>query len=143
MVCKRYQQENPGGEKTKGMPGEHIGSHAPCGYRKTPDNLKEWLLDEEPAIEAHFLTCFVALAIMRILETKLAQKYSIGKLLESLSKAGCTLIQQNYYLFDYYDDVLKDIVIVLDIDFSKRIRSLGEIKKVLAGTKKQKYTMKI
>lgn len=94
-------------------------------------------------IEAHFLTCFVALTIARILETKLAQKYSIGKLLGSLSKAGCTLIQQNYYLFDYYDDVLKNIGKVLDIDFSKRIRSLDEIKKVLANTKKQKYTMKI
>ena len=94
-------------------------------------------------IEAHFLTCFVALTIARILETRLEQKYSIGKLLESLSKASCTLIQQNYYLFDYYDDVLKDIGKVLDIDFSKRIRTLGEIKKVLADTKKRKYTMKI
>ena len=87
-------------------------------------------------IEAHFLTCFVALTIARILETKLERKYSIGRLLESLSKADCTLIQQNYYLFDYYDDVLKDIGKVLDIDFSKRIRTLGEIKKVLASTKK-------
>ena len=89
-------------------------------------------------IEAHFLTCFVALTIARILETKLEQKYSIGKLLESLSKASCTLIQQNYYLFDYYDEVLKDIGKVLDIDFSKRIRTLGEVKKVLAATKKRK-----
>lgn len=87
-------------------------------------------------IEAHFLTCFVALIISRILEIKTARKYSIGKLLESLSKAGCSLIQQNYYLFDYYDDVLKDIGKSLDIDFGKRIRSLGEIKKVLADTKK-------
>ena len=86
-------------------------------------------------IEAHFLTCFVALTIARILETRLERKYSIGKLLESLSKADCTLIQQNYYLFDYYDGVLKDIGKALDIDFSKRIRTLGEIKKVLAGTK--------
>ena len=87
-------------------------------------------------IEAHFLTCFVALTIARILEAKLEQKYSVGKLLDSLYKASCTLIQQNYYLFDYYDDVLKDIGKALDIDFSKRIRTLGQIKKVLASTKK-------
>ena len=60
-------------------------------------------------IEAHFLTCFVALTIARILENKLERKYSIGTILESLSKAKCSLIQQNYYLFDYYDEVLKDI----------------------------------
>lgn len=87
-------------------------------------------------IEAHFLTCFVALTISRILEMKLNRKYSIGKLLDSLSKTQCTLIQQNYYLFDYYDEVLEDIGAVMNIDFSKRIRTLGEIKKVLADTKK-------
>lgn len=87
-------------------------------------------------IEAHFLICFLALTISRILEMKLDRKYSIGRLLESLSKAQCTLIQQNYYLFDYYDEVLKDIGAVINIDFSKRIRTLGEIKKVLADTKK-------
>lgn len=87
-------------------------------------------------IEAHFLTCFVALIIARILEIKLERKYSIGKILESLSNSECTLIQQNYYLFDYYDDVLKDIGKAMDIDFSKRIRTLGEIKKILADTKK-------
>ena len=37
-------------------------------------------------IEAHFLTCFVALTIARILENKLEHKYSVGTILESLSK---------------------------------------------------------
>src|SRR5699024_12397773 len=87
-------------------------------------------------IEAHFLTCFVALTIARILENKLEQKYSVGRILDSLSKAECSLVQQNYYLFDYYDEVLKDIGLIIDIDFGKRIRTLGEIKKILAKTKK-------
>lgn len=87
-------------------------------------------------IEAHFLTCFIALTLSRILEMKLAHKYSAGKILDSLSKAECSLLQQNYYVFDYYDEVLKDIGKVTDIDFSKRIRTLGEIKQVLAETKK-------
>lgn len=89
-------------------------------------------------IEAHFLTCFVALTIARILEMKLERKHSIGTILDSLSKASCSLVQQNYYLFDYYDEVLKDIGEVTNIDFGKRIRTLGEIKKVLADTKKYK-----
>lgn len=87
-------------------------------------------------IEAHFLICFVALTIARILELKTERKYSIRKLLDSLSNAQCTLLQQNYYLFDYYDEILKDIGITADIDFSKRIRTLGDIKKILADTKK-------
>ena len=87
-------------------------------------------------IEAHFLTCFVALTIARILENKLERKYSVGKILDSLSKAECSLLQQNYYLFDYYDEVLREIGAIMDIDFGKRIRTLGEIKKILAKTKK-------
>ena len=87
-------------------------------------------------IEAHFLTCFVALTISRILEMKLEHKYSTAKIIESLSRSECSLLQQNYYLFDYYDEVLKDIGKISGIDFSKRIRSLGEIKQELADTKK-------
>lgn len=89
-------------------------------------------------IEAHFLTCFVALIIARILELKLERKYSTEKLLTSLAKSQCSLVQQNYYMFDYYDEVLKEIGVVTGIDFSKRIRTLGEIKKILADTKKAK-----
>ena len=87
-------------------------------------------------IEAHFLTCFVALTLSRILEMKLNHKYSAGRILESLSKAECSLLQQNYYAFDYYDEVLKEIGEITEIDFSKRIRTLGDIKDCLAKTKK-------
>ncbi|MHC6178717.1 IS1634 family transposase [Clostridium sp. JNZ X4-2] len=87
-------------------------------------------------IEAHFLICFVALVIARILEMKTGNKYSIGKLLETLSKAECSYVQQNYYMFDYFNDILNEIGVISNIDYSKKIRSLGEIKKVLASTKK-------
>jgi transposase len=88
-------------------------------------------------IEAHFLTCFVALALSRILEMKLEHKYSAGRILDSLSKANCSLVQQNYYMFDYFDEVLKDIGEIMNIDFAKRIRTLGDIKQALADTKKK------
>ena len=76
-------------------------------------------------------------------ENKLERKYSIGTILASLSKAECSLIQQNYYLFDYYDEVLKDIGKNMDIDFGKRIRTLGEIKNFGKDQKSRKNTMKI
>jgi len=87
-------------------------------------------------IQAHFLTCFVSLLIARILEMKTGQRYSISRLIESLSKAECSHIQQNYYLFDFYDEVLKEIGNSLQIDFSKQILSLGDIRKILGSTKK-------
>ena len=66
---------------------------------------------------------------------KLDHKYSIGRILESLRRAECSHIQQNYYLFDYYDEVLKDIEDKFKIDFSKKILSLKEIKNILGQVK--------
>lgn len=107
-------------------------------FRVTKSDLeaRPVFVSKEEHIHAHFLTCFISLVIARIIEVKLKYKYSVGKLLESLSKAECSHLKQNYYLFDYYDEVLEDLGDLFDIDFSKQIRSQGEIKKILAKTKK-------
>ncbi|MCZ0704676.1 transposase, partial [Natronobacillus azotifigens] len=107
-------------------------------FRVTKSDLeaRPVFVSKEEHIHAHFLTCFISLVIARIIEVKLKYKYSVGKLLESLSKAECSHMKQNYYLFDYYDEVLEDLGDLFDIDFSKQIRSQGEIKKILAKTKK-------
>ena len=36
-------------KRSKGMAGEHIGSHPPYGYMKNPENKKGWIIDEEAA----------------------------------------------------------------------------------------------
>ena len=87
-------------------------------------------------IEAHFLTCYIALVLSRVLQHKLDKKYSVGKILESLSKCNCYQIQSNYYLFNYYDDVLNDIGTILDLDFSRKYMRLQDIKKNLGNVKK-------
>ncbi|MHB8065364.1 MAG: IS1634 family transposase [Ruminiclostridium sp.] len=87
-------------------------------------------------IDAHFLTCFISLLIIRILEHRLKRKHSVPAMLESLTKASCSYIQENYYLFDFYDDVLEDIGNNLDINFEKKYRTFGEIKNIFGETKK-------
>jgi len=87
-------------------------------------------------IEAHFLTCFVALVLVRLLEKKLERKYPVPRILESLKRSSCSLLEQNIYLFDYYDQILADIGESLDIDFGRKYRKVGDIKKIIAGTKK-------
>lgn len=100
-------------------------------------------LDDRPVyvstkehIEAHFLTCYLALVISRVLQHKLDKKHSVGKILESLSKCNCSNLKENYYLFDYYNDILKDIGSVTNIDFSLKSRTLQDIKKILGTTKR-------
>ncbi|WP_206459978.1 IS1634 family transposase [Anaerovorax sp. IOR16] len=93
-------------------------------------------LSTKEHIKAHFLTCFIALVLARILEFKLNGKYSITKMIKSLKSCSCTNIDRNYYLFDYYDEVLQDIESVTNIDFSTKIRTLQQIKKIISETKK-------
>lgn len=85
---------------------------------------------------AHFLICFVALLIIRLLQRRLDKQYSAEKILDSLRKSCCSLIKQNYYLFDYYDEVLDLIGQKTEIDFSRKYRTLGEIKQSIGNTKK-------
>ncbi len=89
----------------------------------------------EEHIKAHFLTCFIALVLARILEHIIEGKHSITKMIESLKKCTCTNVDQNYYLFDYYDEVLEDIGQATGIDFSTKIRTLQQIKKNISETK--------
>lgn len=91
-------------------------------------------------IQAHFVICFVALVLARLLEYRLGRKYSVSAILESLRRCECSLMEQNIYLFDYYDEILKDIGDLLGIDFGKKYRTLKEIKKVIGEVKKGKKT---
>jgi transposase len=93
-------------------------------------------VSSEDHIKAHFLTCFIALVLIRVLEFSLSGKYSITQMINSLQKCTCTNVDQNYYLFDYYDEVLKDIGAVTSVDFSTKIRTLQQIKKNISETKK-------
>lgn len=84
-----------------------------------------------PHIEAHFLTCFVALVLMRALEHMTGRRHSIKQIRHALCSYSCSHIDQNYYLFDYRDGVLKTMEQTFGFDLSKKIMSLSEIKKIL------------
>ena len=99
-------------------------------------------LDDRPVyvstkehIEAHFLTCYLALVLCRVLQHKLNKKYSVEKILESLKKCNCQNLEENIYRFNFYDTILKDIGNVIDINFALKNRTLQDIKKILGNTK--------
>ena len=88
-------------------------------------------------INAHFLICFIALIIARIVEIRLGNKYSIERILNTLRLVSCSHIDANHYLFDYADEVTDDINEVFDLNIGKKVMTLGEIKKVFARVKKR------
>ena len=80
-------------------------------------------------IESHFLTCFVALVITRLLEKKLKSKYSIHKIIETLKNYNSILIEHDLCVQNYTDDIIKELEKIFNIDFSRKYLTLSEIKK--------------
>jgi thiol-disulfide isomerase/thioredoxin len=93
-------------------------------------------LSRNDHIEAHFLICFTSLVIVRLLALCLDNKYSISKIVESLNKLSGTLLEENWYVFDYADEITKAIKENLGVDLSHKYLRLGDIKKILGATKR-------
>ena len=87
-------------------------------------------------INAHFLTCFIALTIMRIIQKKTGKVYSAEKIVECLNKISCSNEQENIYLFDYRSEISDAIGEAVGIDFTNKGLRLGDIKNILAQAKK-------
>ena len=85
----------------------------------------------EESIEAHFLSCFVSLFLIRLLEQKLNKKYSNSYVIESLRNYNSTNIEHDIYLQNFRNDVIKDLEQVFNIDLSRKYLTLSEIKKIL------------
>jgi transposase len=87
-------------------------------------------------IEAHFLTCFISLLLIRLLQLSTDNKYSTKVLVNEMNNISGTYLDKNYYMLDYYSDIVKEFEAITGINFSKRFMKLGEIKKIIADVKK-------
>ena len=87
-------------------------------------------------IRAHFLTCFVALVIARLLAVNLGNEYSISRIVESLKKASGSLLEENWYVFDYTDEITQAVTEKMGVDLSRKYLKVVEIKKMIGDTKK-------
>ena len=63
----------------------------------------------ESHIEGHFLICFLALLIIRILELKTKHRFSVKRLQESLATATSRKIDKGLYSLNKQNEVFKEI----------------------------------
>ena len=82
-------------------------------------------------IEAHFLTCFISLVIIRLLEYKTNRKYSTRKMIDSLKKFNSTNIEHDIYLQNFSNDIIKNFEEIFDVNLSRKYLTLSENKKIL------------
>ncbi len=82
-------------------------------------------------IDAHFTTCFTALVIIRLLQTKLGNKYPVGQIIESLKKYNCVPLDTNNYQFTYYDELLESCQKIFGMELDNKYRTRQQIQRLL------------
>ena len=55
----------------------------------------------EEHINTHFLVCYVALTILRLMQNSLRKNYSAKEIRTDLRKCSATLVDKNIWLFDH------------------------------------------
>jgi hypothetical protein len=93
-------------------------------------------VSSEDHIDAHFLTCFLALVIIRLIQKQTGKNYSAEEIIDCLNRIQCMHESENIYLFGYRSEISDALGTAFGIDFSRKRLTLAEIKKILADVKK-------
>ena len=91
----------------------------------------------EDRIGSHFLTSFISLLIVRILEHELQGAYSTEQIVNSLRKANVAELNSTTFKTVYYDSVLQALHEAKGIEFGQNIYTRAELRHMLAKTKKK------
>ena len=88
-------------------------------------------------IEAHFLTCYAALCILRIIQVLTGGKYSAGTIAEELGAMCGTNLGGNWWVFDHRSDATDDLCRMAGIDLTRQNMQLKDIKAAFSQAKLQ------
>jgi len=103
---------------------------------KSDINTRPIFVSNEDSIEAHFLTCFISLLIIRLIQKRLDGKFPVGQILDALRNISCSRESENLYLFDFRSDLTDALGKAFGLDFTQERLTRSEIKKYLASVKK-------
>lgn len=98
---------------------------------KTEFDSRPVFLRTNDHIDAHFTTCFTALVLIRLLQTKLENKYPVGKIIDSLKSYCCVPLDKNTYQLTYYDNVLDSCSKAFDLELDNKYRTRQQIQRLL------------
>ena len=85
----------------------------------------------EDHIDAHFLICFISLVIIRILQDKIKNKYSIKNIIEKMKNFNCTHEAGNLYKFIGYRPEIQYLNRKFNMNLDMKYNTREEIKKIL------------
>lgn len=93
-------------------------------------------VSREDRIRAHFMICYAALLIMRLIQADLAWKHSAQAIADDLAAMTGVNEDANIYLFGHRTDLTDELGRVAGLDLTRRRYTRKQIKDMLALTKK-------
>lgn len=97
-------------------------------------------LSTEPHIRAHFLVCFVALLVMRLMQADVERatgaRPSAGAVQEALAGVVGHRLDAGHWLFDYRTDLTDALGEAVGVDLTRRVASRGRVRDIMASVRK-------
>lgn len=85
----------------------------------------------EQYINSHFAICYTSLILIRLLQKKLGNQYSVATIVSSLRKYSCVQIAANTFQFTYFDKVLRSCEEAFGIKLDHKYRNRLQIRRML------------
>ena len=93
-------------------------------------------LSKKDRIHAHFLICYIALVVLRLIQQRTGYQYSPERLIEVMNNISCSYEGGNLFLFDYRSEVSDALGDAFGLDFTRQRLTRAEIKKNIGSVKK-------
>ncbi len=104
---------------------------------KSDLNLRPVYVSTKESIEGHFLICFLALFVVRMIEKFTDKKYTINELLRALRLFGMNDIGYDIYAVTYYSQILTDLNLSLGLNFNQKFYERKDLKRCFGETRKR------
>ena len=103
---------------------------------KTDFEARPVYLQRQDRIKAHFLTCFVALLILRLLENKTDNKYTTNELINTLRSYDLLKIDEGYIPTYTRTNITDDLHNIFNFRTDYEIVSKSKMRNIIKNTKK-------
>lgn len=90
-------------------------------------------------IKAHFLTCYIALTIERIIEHALGHKYSAGEILEDLRALECSQAEGEWWLVDHRTDLTDELFSLIDEEAPRKWMTTSSLRVLFKKDKEVRW----
>jgi len=94
-------------------------------------------VSSKDSIEAHFLTCYIALLLLRLIQAATGFRYTAAKIAEAMRSICGTHMKENCYLFGYRTGLTDELGCLIGAELNKQVYTLGSLRQILADTKKR------